>query len=169
MCRFIEFVSLRCPWLSKVGINQLFYMSQMQSFVIYCCFHFYYFLFSQFRIGRGRDAHAPRGCAWAELAGREGLCRRENDEGKILGNAEGTRGNKNPAEPWGLRDENCYFLSVNLFCLQQKVYFLFEVLAWELCSLPHPILSCSSLPCNHEQACLSFLPFDAMRFLAIDI
>ena len=42
------------------------------------------------------------------------------------------RGNKNPAEPWGLRDENCYFLSVNLFCLQQKGYFLFEVLAWEL-------------------------------------
>ena len=38
------------------------------------------------------------------------------------------------------------FLSVNLFCLQQKVYFLFEVLAWELCSSPHPTLSYSSLP-----------------------
>ena len=65
-----------------------------------------------YSIGRGRDAHAPRGCAWAELTGREGLCRRENEEGKILGNAEGARGNaeeargnKKPAEPWGLRDE----------------------------------------------------------------
>ena len=41
------------------------------------------------RIGRGRDAHAPRGCAmWggADL-GREGLCRkRENDEeGNLVG------------------------------------------------------------------------------------
>ena len=72
-----------------------------------------------YSIGRGRDAHAPRGCAWAELTGREGLCRRENEGGKILGNAEGARGNaegargnaeeargnKKPAEPWGLRDE----------------------------------------------------------------
>ena len=38
-------------------------------------------------------------------AGREGLCRGENDEGESWGNAEEARGNKNPAEPWGLRDE----------------------------------------------------------------
>ena len=35
-----------------------------------------------------------------------GLCRGENDEGESEGNAEEARGNKNPAEPWGLRDEN---------------------------------------------------------------
>ena len=39
LCRFIECVSLRCSWLSKVSIYQLFYRSQMQLFVIYCCFH----------------------------------------------------------------------------------------------------------------------------------
>ena len=50
-----------------------------------------------YSIGRGRDAHAPRGCAWAELTGREGLCRRENEEGNILGNAEGARGNAEEA------------------------------------------------------------------------
>ena len=49
---------------------------------------------------------------WAELAGREGLCRKTgNDEGKSWGNAEEARGNKNPAEPWGLRDENCILLN----------------------------------------------------------
>ena len=42
------------------------------------------------------------------------------------------RGNKNPAETWGLRDENIDSLSVTIFYLQQKEYFLFEVLAWEL-------------------------------------
>ena len=42
------------------------------------------------------------------------------------------KGNKNPAEPWGLRDENIDSLSVTIFYLQQKEYFLFEVLAWEL-------------------------------------
>ena len=42
------------------------------------------------------------------------------------------RGNKNPAEPWGLWDENIDSLSVTIFYLQQKEYFLFEVLAWEL-------------------------------------
>ena len=42
------------------------------------------------------------------------------------------RGNKNPAEPWGLWDENIDQLSVTIFYLQQKEYFLFEVLAWEL-------------------------------------
>ena len=50
----------------------------------------------------------------------------------MLGNAQEARGNKNPAEPWGLRDENIDSLSVTIFYLQQKVYFLFEVLAWEL-------------------------------------
>ena len=47
---------------------------------------------------------------WAAL-GERVYAERENDEGKILGNAEGTRGNKNPAEPWGLRDENSILLN----------------------------------------------------------
>ena len=42
------------------------------------------------------------------------------------------RGNKKSAEPWGLWDENIDSLSVTIFYLQQKEYFLFEVLAWEL-------------------------------------
>ena len=45
-------------------------------------------------------------------AGREGLCRGENDEGgNIWGYAEEARGNKNPAKPWGLRDENSILLN----------------------------------------------------------
>ena len=39
------------------------------------------------------------------------------------------RGNKNPAEPWGLWDENIDSLSVTIFYLQQKEYFLFDVYA----------------------------------------
>ena len=31
--------------------------------------------------------------------------------GKYWGNAEEARGNKNPAEPWGLRDENSILLN----------------------------------------------------------
>ena len=54
-----------------------------------------------------------------------------NDDGEKFGKRE-MRGNKNPAEPWGLRDENIDSLSVTLFYLQQKEYFIFEVLAWEL-------------------------------------
>ena len=46
---------------------------------------------------------------WAELG------ERVNAEGKMMrgkywGNAEEARENKNPAEPWGLRDENCILL-----------------------------------------------------------
>ena len=47
---------------------------------------------------------------WAELGERvyaEGKMMR----GDILGNAEEARGNKNPAEPWGLRDENSILLN----------------------------------------------------------
>ena len=51
---------------------------------------------------------AAHGRSWV---GREGLCRGENDEGKSWGNAEEARGNKNPAEPWGLRDENSILLN----------------------------------------------------------
>ena len=69
------------------------------------------------RIGRGRDAHAHSalrnvGAAWSfpplgTKGGFKRVCRkRENDEGKILGKCGEARGNKNPAEPWGLRDEN---------------------------------------------------------------
>ena len=54
-----------------------------------------------------------------------------NNDGEKFGKRE-MRGNKNPAEPWGLRDENIDSLSVTIFYLQQKEYFLFEVLAWEL-------------------------------------
>ena len=43
-----------------------------------------------YSIGRGRDAHAPRGCAWAELTGREGLCRKDNDEGDFWGKVRNT-------------------------------------------------------------------------------
>ena len=59
-----------------------------------------------------------------------------NDDGEKFGKME-MRGNKNPAghEPCGTRIFK--FLSVNLFCLQQKGYFLFEVLAWELCSIKY--------------------------------
>ena len=49
---------------------------------------------------------------WAEL-GERVYAERENDEGEILGNAEEARGNKNPAMPWGLRDENCILRNVN--------------------------------------------------------
>ena len=58
------------------------------------------------------------GCAMWGGAGREGLCRGENYEGKSWGNAEEAkenaeeaRGNKNPAKPWGLRDENSILLN----------------------------------------------------------
>ena len=44
-------------------------------------------------------------------AGREGLCRGENDEGEIFGDMRRKQGEKNPAKPWGLRDENCILLN----------------------------------------------------------
>ena len=47
---------------------------------------------------------------WAELGERvyaEGKMMR----GKYWGNAEEARENKNPAKPWGLRDENCILLN----------------------------------------------------------
>ena len=47
---------------------------------------------------------------WAELGERiyaEGKMKR----GKSWGNAEEARENKNPAKPWGLRDENCILLN----------------------------------------------------------
>ena len=55
-----------------------------------------------------------------------------NDDGEKFGKRE-MRGNKNPAGLAALRDENIDSLSVTIFYLQQKEYFLFEVLAWELC------------------------------------
>ena len=60
---------------------------------------------------------------WSELAGREGLCRKTgNDEGESWGNAEEARGNKNPAEPWGLRDENIDSLSVTIIKYVLKIW-----------------------------------------------
>ena len=54
---------------------------------------------------RGKTLQRMVGCAmWAEL-GERVYAEGENDEGESWGNAEETRGNKNPAEPWGLRDE----------------------------------------------------------------
>ena len=53
---------------------------------------------------------AARGGAeltWGERVYAEG----ENEEGKCWENAEETRGNKNPAKPWGLRDENSILLN----------------------------------------------------------
>ena len=52
---------------------------------------------------------------WAARCGAE-LGERVYAEGKMMrgkywGNAEEARGNKNPAEPWGLRDENCILLN----------------------------------------------------------
>ena len=47
---------------------------------------------------------------WAEL-GERVYAEGENDEGESWGNAEEARGNKNPAMPWGLRDENSILLN----------------------------------------------------------
>ena len=45
-----------------------------------------------------------------------------NDDGESWGNAEEARGNKNPAEPWGLRDENIDSLSVTIIKYVLKIW-----------------------------------------------
>ena len=67
------------------------------------------------RIGRGRDAHAPSalrnvGSAWGfppwgNKGGFKRVYAEMNNDGEKFGKRE-MRGNKNPAMPWGLRDEN---------------------------------------------------------------
>ena len=76
------------------------------------------------RTGRGRDAHAPRGCAmWggADL-GREGLCRKmENEEGKCWGYADKQGEIKIPQcrGACGTRIKFCgfYLLSLNILTI----------------------------------------------------
>ena len=51
--------------------------------------------------------------------------------GRICGGI-GDEGKQKSRRAVGLRDENIDSLSVTIFYLQQKEYFLFEVLAWEL-------------------------------------
>ena len=50
----------------------------------------------------------------------------------ILGKCGGSKGKQKSRRARALRDENIDSLSVTIFYLQQKEYFLFEVLAWEL-------------------------------------
>ena len=54
------------------------------------------------------------GCGMQRLGERVYAEGENDEEGKCWGYAEEARGNKNPAMPWGLRDENCYFAECGL-------------------------------------------------------